>query len=57
MTYKVVLHPSVRRNLKKLYLFDGEGYDYVKQRLHLLAYILKWAFLLRLSFRENGEFI
>jgi mRNA-degrading endonuclease RelE of RelBE toxin-antitoxin system len=36
--YKVALHPSVRRDLKKLYLFDRPEYEYVKQRLHLLAY-------------------
>ncbi|MDQ1251819.1 MAG: hypothetical protein QG646_930 [Euryarchaeota archaeon] len=38
MTYKVALHPSVRRNLIKLYHFDRQGYEYVKQRLRLLAY-------------------
>src|SRR5665647_3532111 len=38
MTYKVALHPSVRINLKKLYMLDRSGYDYVKQRLRLLAY-------------------
>ncbi len=38
MTYKVALHPSVRRNLKKLYRVDRSGYDYVKYRLLLLAY-------------------
>jgi mRNA-degrading endonuclease RelE of RelBE toxin-antitoxin system len=38
MTYRVVLHPQVSRNLKKLYLLDRSGYDYVKQRLRLLAY-------------------
>ncbi len=38
MTYRVALHPSVRRNLKKLYQLDRPGYDYVKQRLRLLAY-------------------
>ncbi len=38
MTYKIALHPSVRRNLKKLYQLDRSGYDYLKQRLCLLAY-------------------
>ncbi|RPJ78334.1 MAG: type II toxin-antitoxin system RelE/ParE family toxin [Alphaproteobacteria bacterium] len=38
MTYRVSLHPSVRKSLKKLYLLDRPGYDYVKQRLCLLAY-------------------
>ncbi len=38
MTYRVALHPSVRKNLKKLYLLDRSEYDYVKQRLRLLAY-------------------
>jgi len=38
MTYRVALHPSVRRNLIKLYKLDRPGYDYVKQRLSLLAY-------------------
>jgi len=38
MTYKAALHPSVHINLKKLYMLDRSGYDYVKQRLRLLAY-------------------
>ncbi len=38
MTYRVSLHPSVRRNLKKLYRFDRPDYNYAKQRLKLLAY-------------------
>ncbi len=38
MTYKVAGHPSVRKNLKKLYSFDRPTYDYVKKRLQLLAY-------------------
>jgi mRNA-degrading endonuclease RelE of RelBE toxin-antitoxin system len=38
MTYKVVLHPSVRKNLKTLYQLDRSNYDYVKHRLRLLAY-------------------
>lgn len=38
MTYKVSVNPSVYNNLKKLYLLDRKSYDYVKQRLHLLAY-------------------
>jgi mRNA-degrading endonuclease RelE of RelBE toxin-antitoxin system len=38
MTYRIALHPSVRRNLKKLYRLDRQGYEYVKQRLRLLAY-------------------
>jgi mRNA-degrading endonuclease RelE of RelBE toxin-antitoxin system len=36
--YKVAVHPSVRRNLKKLYQLDRPGYEYVKQRLRILAY-------------------
>jgi mRNA-degrading endonuclease RelE of RelBE toxin-antitoxin system len=36
--YKVALHPSVRRNLKKLYLLDRPEYEYVKQRFRLLAH-------------------
>ena len=51
MTYKVVLHPSVRRNLEKLYLFDREGYDYVKQRLHLLAYMPEMGIPLEAEFQ------
>lgn len=38
MMYRVAFHPSVRRNLKKLYRLDRQGYEYVKQRLCLLAY-------------------
>jgi mRNA-degrading endonuclease RelE of RelBE toxin-antitoxin system len=38
MTYKVAVHPSVRRNLKKLYSLDRPVYDYVKRRLNLLVY-------------------
>ena len=38
MTYRVILHPSVLRNLKKLYRLDKPGYEYVKHRLCLLAY-------------------
>ncbi|WP_440945016.1 type II toxin-antitoxin system RelE family toxin [Methanosarcina sp. T3] len=38
MTYRVTVHPSVRKNLKKLYSFDRPAYDYVKARLRLLAY-------------------
>jgi mRNA-degrading endonuclease RelE of RelBE toxin-antitoxin system len=38
MTYKVSVHPSVYKNFKKLYMLDSKGYDYVKQRLRLLAY-------------------
>jgi len=38
MTYRVAVHPSVRKNLKKLYGFDRSAYDYVKARLRLLAY-------------------
>lgn len=38
MTYRVAVHPSVRKNLKKLYSSDRQSYDYVKKRLRLLAY-------------------
>ncbi|TFH03335.1 MAG: type II toxin-antitoxin system RelE/ParE family toxin [Methanosarcina sp.] len=38
MTYRVAVHPSVRKNLKKLYSLDRPAYDYVKRRLRLLAY-------------------
>lgn len=38
MTYRVAVHPSVRKNLKKLYKLDRPAYDYVKARLCLLAY-------------------
>ena len=38
MTYKVAVHPSVSRNLKKLYSLDRPVYEYVKKRLQLLAY-------------------
>jgi mRNA-degrading endonuclease RelE of RelBE toxin-antitoxin system len=38
MTYKVAPHPSVLKNLKKLYLLDRQEYDYVKHHLLLLAY-------------------
>lgn len=38
MTYKVAVHPSVSRNLKKLCSLDRPVYDYVKKRLRLLAY-------------------
>lgn len=36
--YRIAFHPSVRRNLKKLYRLDRQGYEYVKQRLRLLTY-------------------
>ena len=39
MTYRVAVHPSVRKNLKKLYRLDRPAYDYVKKRLHLLVYM------------------
>lgn len=38
MTYRVALHPSVRKNLKNVYRLDRQSYDYVKHRLRLLAY-------------------
>jgi len=38
MTYRVAVHPSVRKNLTKLYRLDRPAYDYVKTRLRLLAY-------------------
>ena len=36
--YRMALYPSVHRNLKKLCQFDRQEYEYVKQRLYLLAY-------------------
>lgn len=51
MTYRVALHPSVRKNLKKLYLLDRPGYDYVKQRLRLLAYRPEMGFPLEAEFQ------
>ncbi|MGB9939269.1 type II toxin-antitoxin system RelE family toxin [Methanosarcina sp.] len=50
MTYKVALHPSVRKNLKKLYRLDRPGYDYVKRRLRLLAYRPEMGFPLEAGF-------
>lgn len=38
MIYRVSFHPSVQRNLKKLYKIDRQGYEYVKHRLSLLVY-------------------
>jgi mRNA-degrading endonuclease RelE of RelBE toxin-antitoxin system len=38
MTYRVAVHPSVRKNLKKLYSSDRPAYNHVKKRLRLLAY-------------------
>ncbi|AKB29476.1 RelE/StbE replicon stabilization toxin [Methanosarcina siciliae T4/M] len=38
MTYRVAVHPSVSKNLKKLYKLDRPTYDYVKARLSLLVY-------------------
>lgn len=34
----MAVHPSVCKNLKKLYRLDKLAYDYVKARLRLLAY-------------------
>lgn len=51
MTYKVSLHPSVRKNLKKLYQLDRSDYDYVKQRLKLLAYMLEMGVPLEAEFK------
>ena len=39
MTYRVAVHPSVGKNLKKLYRLDRPAYDYVKKRLILLVYM------------------
>jgi len=50
MTYKVALHPSVRKNLKKLCRLDRPGYDYVKCRLRLLAYRPEMGFPLEAEF-------
>ncbi|RXA19951.1 type II toxin-antitoxin system RelE/ParE family toxin [Methanosarcina sp. MSH10X1] len=50
MTYKVALHPSVRRNLKKLYRLDRPGYNYVKDRLRLLAYMPEMGVPLKTGF-------
>ncbi|MHC1754732.1 MAG: type II toxin-antitoxin system RelE/ParE family toxin [Methanosarcina sp.] len=38
MIYRVEVHPSVYKNLKKLYSSDRQSYGYVKKRLRLLAY-------------------
>jgi mRNA-degrading endonuclease RelE of RelBE toxin-antitoxin system len=51
MIYKVALHPSVSRNLKKLYLLDRARYDYVKQRLCLLAYMPEMGIPLEAEFQ------
>jgi len=51
MTYRVALHPSVRKNLKKLCLLDRPGYDYVKHRLRLLAYRPEMGVPLEAEFR------
>ncbi len=53
MTYRVALHPSVRRNLKKLYRLDRQGYEYVKQRLCLLAYKPEIGVPLEAEFQEK----
>ncbi len=50
MTYKVSFHPSVFKNLQKLYLFDRLEYDYVKHHLHLLAYRPEIGFPLEAEF-------
>ena len=51
MTYRVALHPSVRKNLQQLCLFDRPEYDYVKQRLFLLAYRPEMGFPLEAEFQ------
>ena len=51
MAYRVALHPSVCRNLKKLYRLDRPEYDYVKQRLRLLAYKPEMGFPLEAEFQ------
>ena len=51
MTYKVSLHPSVRKNLKKLYQLDRSDYNYVKQRLKLLAYMPEMGVPLEAEFK------
>jgi mRNA-degrading endonuclease RelE of RelBE toxin-antitoxin system len=51
MTYTVAFHPSVRKNLNKLYLSDRQEYDYVKHRLRLLAYRPEMGIPLEVEFR------
>jgi len=51
MTYKVAVHPSVRRNLKKLYSLDRPVYDYVKKRLYLLVYKPEMGYPLEAEFQ------
>ena len=38
MTYEVVMHPLVRKQLARLYRSSRPDYEYVKKRLLLLAY-------------------
>ncbi|HIH75081.1 MAG TPA: type II toxin-antitoxin system RelE/ParE family toxin [Methanosarcina sp.] len=51
MTYKLAAHPSVHRNLKKLYLFDRPDYDYIKKHLSLLAYRPELGYPLEAEFK------
>lgn len=53
MTYKVALHPSVRKNLHNLYRLDRSGYDYVKHRLRLLAYRPEMGIPLEAEFEDK----
>lgn len=57
MTYKVALHPSIRKTLQNLYRFDRPGYDYLKHRLRLLAYRPEMGVPLKPILKINGEFI
>jgi mRNA-degrading endonuclease RelE of RelBE toxin-antitoxin system len=50
MTYRVTVHPSVSKNLKKLYSFDRPAYDYVKTRLRFLAYRPEMGYTLEAEF-------
>ncbi|MCC4771638.1 type II toxin-antitoxin system RelE/ParE family toxin [Methanosarcina sp. DH2] len=51
MTYRVTVHPSVRKNLKKLYILDQPVYDYVKKRLRLLAHKPEMGYPLEAGFQ------
>jgi mRNA-degrading endonuclease RelE of RelBE toxin-antitoxin system len=55
MTYKVSVHPSVYKNFKKLYILDRKGYNYVKQRLRLLAYKPEIGVPLNAEFQGNSR--
>lgn len=53
MTYKVALHPSIRKNLQNLYRLDRPGYNYLKHRLHLLAYRPEMGVPLEVEFEDK----